>query len=169
METKAIAVALVSIILISSFSFAFATSVSIYSNIPNDEITFSQIKTTNTNEKISKHYSVNLFDGISVKQFNGKKLPVPDDVRNEGKIYSVNLFDGIKTSSEKKTEGIITKIHNGNERLAIWERIFPLERFKNPKSIYKTIQNDYGLHVIQTDENDSDDKKLEFLDDESKK
>src|SRR3989337_1129201 len=101
-------------------------------------------------------YKIKLFDSASV--FNNDKNKRLDQTIGEqilSKIISVNLADGIGTNTTDydKDYSKIVLIKQDDDRKALWERIFPLDRIRNGiKSFYKIIQNDHSLSYIQIDE-----------------
>src|SRR3972149_2827038 len=103
-----------------------------------------------------KPYQINLIDGISAIISNDKNYQKQQlTTENNQKPISVNLADGIGTNTTDydKDYSKIVLIKQDDDRKALWERIFPLDRIRNGiKSFYKIIQNDHSLSYIQIDE-----------------
>jgi len=100
-----------------------------------------------------KPYEINLFDGV-LSAINGVQQ---QSFNNKNpKIISINLFDGINADiSVPDDDSKIVHIKHADERKALWERIFPLDRIRNSvKSFYQIIQNDHSLSYIQLEEID---------------
>ncbi|MFB5631678.1 MAG: hypothetical protein ACE5RN_08850, partial [Nitrosopumilaceae archaeon] len=97
-------------------------------------------------------YTINLNDGVG----STLKDPSENFLNNKKqKIISITIFDGISSGSidEDNEDSKIILIKQADERKALWERIFPLDRIRNGvKSLYKIIQNDHSLSYIQFDE-----------------
>src|SRR3990172_9605986 len=103
-----------------------------------------------------KPYHINLIDTISaiINSDNAQRkhqLTKENDQRD----ISVNIADGVGTNTTdyNKDNSKIVLIKQDDDRKALWERIFPLDRIRNGiKSFYKIIQNDHSLSYIQMDE-----------------
>ncbi len=98
-------------------------------------------------------YQVNLVDGI-LSIFNNFENPELEKFVNT-KFISISLDDGIGSKSTKynQDDTRIVLIKENDDRKALWERIFPLDRIRNGiKSFYKIIQNDHSLSYIQLEE-----------------
>jgi len=97
-------------------------------------------------------YQIKLFDGSAVSTINDANEPSFNN-KNQ-KIISINLSDGVNSDiSGNDADSKIVRIKQADERKALWERIFPLDRIRNGvKSFYQIIQNDHSLSYIQLDE-----------------
>src|SRR3972149_1643672 len=103
-----------------------------------------------------KPYHINLIDTISaIINNDDAQLKHQLTKENDQRSISVNLADGVGTNTTdyNKDDSKIVLIKQNDERKALWERIFPLDRIRNGiKSFYKIIQNDHSLSYIQMDE-----------------
>jgi len=168
---RIVALALIGIML-SSSSVSVADGYTIWLDI-------REINPVNDQKTEQEFYNINLNDGVSVKisekKINGGSHPYKiklfdsssvfinqagktDEIHPQSKIISINLSDGIKTKSTKSDndDSKIVHIKQADERKALWERIFPLDRIRNGvKSFYQIIQNDHSLSYIQLNEIDS--------------
>ena len=117
-------------------------------------------------------YVINLNDGVTgsfVRRVYDKGIPITvnlldgitsaiNDAREQSlnnkkqKIISINLSDCISAdnSDNDEADSKIIHIKHADERKALWERIFPLDRIRNNvKSFYQIIQNHHSLSYIQ--------------------
>src|SRR3972149_8736809 len=171
LKSRIVALALISIML-SSSSFSVADGYTIWFEV----MEINAVTTPNSNEqfykinlkdvisaRLSQHYfdypqpyKIKLFDSASVF-INDKNKRVDQTITEQipSKIIFVNLADGIGTNTTDydKDYSKIVLIKQDDDRKALWERIFPLDRIRNGiKSFYKIIQNDHSLSYIQMDE-----------------
>src|SRR3970282_1940707 len=171
LKSRIIALALISIML-SSSSFSVADGYTIWFEVKE----INAVTTHNSNEqfykinlndaisaRLSQHYfdypqpyKIKLFDSASVF-INDKNKRVDQTIGEQisSKIISVNIADcvGTNTTDYNKDNSKIVLIKQDDDRKALWERIFPLDRIRNGiKSFYKIIQNDHSLSYIQMDE-----------------
>src|SRR3989304_6057 len=171
LKSRIVALALISIML-SSSSFSVADGYTIWFEVKE----INAVTTPNSNEQFyrvnlvdgvssritsdvydkGKPYQINLIDGISALISNDKNYQKQQlTTENNQKPISVNLSDGIGTNTTDydKDNSKIVLIKQDDDRKALWERIFPLDRIRNGiKSFYKIIQNDHSLSYIQMDE-----------------
>jgi len=106
-----------------------------------------------SNNAMSTPYQINLVDGI-LSIFNNFENPELEKFVNT-KFISISLDDGIGSKSTKynQDDTRIVLIKENNDRKALWERIFPLDRIRNGvKSFYQIIQHDHSLSYIQLEE-----------------
>src|SRR3989304_467485 len=171
LKPRIVALALISIML-SSSSFSVADGYTIWFEVkeinavttPNSNEQFYKINLKDAiSARLSQHYfdypqpyKIKLFDSASVF-INDKNKRVDQTIEEQilSKIISVNLADGIGTNTTDydKDYSKIVLIKQDDDRKALWERIFPLDRIRNGiKSFYKIIQNDHSLSYIQMDE-----------------
>src|SRR3989304_6978783 len=171
LKSRIVALALISIML-SSSSFSVADGYTIWFEVKE----INAATTHNSNEqfykinlndaisaRLSQHYfddpqpyKIKLFDSASVF-INDKNKRVDQTIGEQisSKIISVNIADGVGTNTTdyNKDNSKIVLIKQDDDRKALWERIFPLDRIRNGiKSFYKIIQNDHSLSYIQMDE-----------------
>jgi hypothetical protein len=158
--------------MLSSSSFSVADGYTIWFEVkeinavttPNSNEQFYKINLKDAiSARLSQHYfdypqpyKIKLFDSASVF-INDKNKRVDQTITEQipSKIISVNLADGIGTNTTDydKDYSKIVLIKQDDDRKALWERIFPLDRIRNGiKSFYKIIQNDHSLSYIQIDE-----------------
>ncbi|MGI0076893.1 MAG: LamG-like jellyroll fold domain-containing protein, partial [Nitrosopumilaceae archaeon] len=165
-----VALALISIIL-SSSSFSVADGYTIWVEV-NDIKSAKQdfkneskfyninlvdnVRASLTNNKILDHssYEIKLFDAVSILLHDNDQV---DQIKenSESKNISIDLSDGIQTDTTNfnNDDNKIILIKQNNDKKALWERIFPLDRIRNiSKSFFKIIQNDYISSYVQLSE-----------------
>ncbi len=141
-KSRIVALALIGIIL-SSSSLSVADAYTLSLNINTTPLVASQ----------AQIYKINLIDDVSASlKDNQKDFPTPYKIKlldgvlailnkppdheqndNDIKLISVQVADGVGINSTKYYEdnNKIILIKNNDERKALWERIFPLDRIRN--------------------------------------
>jgi len=172
--SRIVALALIGIML-SSSSLSVANGYTIKLdiskiNIINDQNYDQQFYKINLNDGVSASYNqkkfsgqpqpykIKLFDGASIINEYGKQVDHSYKKQSASKTISINISDGVGTDTTdyNNDNSKIIHIKNTDERKALWERIFPLDRIRNGvKSFYQIIQNDHSMSYIQMNEIDS--------------
>ena len=159
-NSRFVAIALISIIL-SSSSFSVVDGYTVWVDI-------SDIKAAKQDfENQSKFYNINLIDNIQaslsekeildpssyeIKLSDGATILFNDYNEEVDQIkenhssekIKINLSDSVQTNTTDfgNNDDKIILIKQTNDRKALWERIFPLERIRNiGKSFFKIIQH----------------------------
>ena len=170
-KSRIVALALISIIL-SSSSFSVADGYTVWLEVSDikaakqdfsNESNFYKINLIDdvtaslTNNLIQKQspYKIKLFDSASVLIYDSNNKVDQFKEKFLSEKITVRLTDGIKINNTDfdDEDSRIVLIKQNNDRKALWERIFPLDRIRNiSKSFFKILQNDHILSYIQMDE-----------------
>ncbi|MFB5631677.1 MAG: hypothetical protein ACE5RN_08845, partial [Nitrosopumilaceae archaeon] len=144
-KSRILALALIGIML-SSSSVSVADGYTIW-------LDTNKINSINFQKNEQRFYNINLIDGVAVNNNQKKFSEEPneykiklydstsvkinkeiDDNKFPLKTFYINLGDGIKGNSSDfggEEDSKIILIKQADERKALWERIFPLDRIRN--------------------------------------
>jgi len=153
---RIVALALIGIML-SSSSVSVADGYTVWLDI-------NEINTMNDQNYDQQFYNINLKDTVAASLSNKKisgpaqtlkiklvdsvsafinVLDQPSEERFPSKIISIKLSDGVNANitDYNNADSKIVHIKHTDERKALWERIFPLDRIRNKMIIAYHISN----------------------------
>src|SRR3990172_6995119 len=171
LKSRIVALPLISIIL-SSSSFSVADGYTVWLEVSDikaakqdfrNESNFYKINLIDDvsasliNKMIQKPspYKIKLFDSASVIIYDSNYKVDQSKEKFPLEKITVRLTDVIEINNTDfdHEDSRIVLIKQNNDKKALWERIFPLDRIRNVgKSFFKILQNDHILSYIQIDE-----------------